>query len=533
MSGQSTREPGLFRREAGGQSRSRESRRADRSELADFVDSISDGFFVLDRNWRLTYANAATAGLAGRAAHEIIGKSIWDVFPDLEAGEFREQLIKASRDRCDVRFEVRYPTNEAWCGVSIYPSHRGLAVYVQDITDRKHAELSKLEALRSTAEGADQGKDEFLAVLSHELRSPLNAVMMWSRLLQNGTLSPEKIEKAVDAITRSVELQVRLIDDLLDISRIRSGKLVLQQKPVDLGAIVTAALALARLAVDQKQLSLKVHMEPAFMRVRGDPVRLQQVIGNLLSNAIKFTPAGGQIQIELRRSNGEAEIAVRDSGCGIAPEALPLIFDRFHQADGSITRKHGGLGLGLTIARHLVERHHGTLDAESAGENQGATFRVRLPLDFAAADPTPRRPPERASRPSRALSGVKILLVDDEPEARDAAEAVLADAGAEVTTVGSAREAVARFEAKRPDVVVTDLAMPEEDGYALLRSIRNLERDAVGRIPVIALTALAGADDRARVIAAGFDAHLSKPLEPKDLVAWVGITLRGSFAFGH
>jgi PAS domain S-box-containing protein len=392
------------------------------------------------------------------------------------------------------------------------------SVFQLEATEREVQQLYGLERqARAEAEQSNRAKDEFLATLSHELRSPLSAALSWAHLLRRGQLDAEKTARGLETIERTTRLQVRLVEDLLDISRIVSGKLTLEHGVVDLRAVVDAAIEAARTAAEARQLDLRVRAPADVLLVGGDAVRLEQVIGNLLGNAIKFTPAGGSITVSLRRDGGDAEITVADTGIGIAPDVLPHVFDRFRQADSSTTRRHGGLGLGLAIVRHLVELHGGAIVAESAGEGQGALMRIRLPLYVAAelgmaAPDVSRRDPVADAAP---LGGMRILAVDDEADILAFLETILTGAGATVATAASAGEALARLDVGRPDVIVSDLAMPDRDGFAFLRTLRA----GGATMPVIALTALASAADRQRAVAAGFDLYLTKPIDPPMLVA--------------
>ncbi len=378
---------------------------------------------------------------------------------------------------------------------------------------------------RADAERSNRAKDEFLATLSHELRSPLSAALSWAHLLRRGQLDAAKTARALETIERTTRLQVRLVEDLLDISRIVSGKLTLERGVVDLGAVVDAAVEAARNAAEARSIALAVTAPPDVLLIDGDAARLEQVIGNLLGNAIKFTAAGGAVTVAWRRDGGHAEVTVRDTGIGIDPEVLPHVFDRFRQADSSTTRRHGGLGLGLAIVRHLVELHGGAIVAESGGKGSGALFRVRLPLHVADALAT-RSDAVRSPRTAEAatpLAGMQVLAVDDESDILVSLETILTAAGATVATASSATAALERVGRGRLDVVVSDLAMPDRDGFALLRALR-----ATGAtMPVIALTALASAADRQRAAAAGFDLYLTKPVDPPKLVAAIARVRRG------
>ena len=375
------------------------------------------------------------------------------------------------------------------------------------------------EAL-TQAERANRAKDEFLATVSHELRTPLSAVLLWTRLMARGSLDEGKKARALDLIERNAKLQAQLVEDLLDVSRIISGKLHLEVRPMDLAAVVEAALDAIRPAADAKAIRMDSSLAPGAEYVAGDPSRLQQVIWNLLSNAIKFTPKGGRVDVDLRRAESHVELTVRDTGEGISAEFLPHIFERFRQADSTSTRAHGGLGLGLGIVRHLVELHGGTVRAESPGRGGGSTFVVSLPLPAVRgpfARPEATAAPELSLDELPALDGVRVLVVDDQPDARAALALILQQRQASVTAVGSVAEAVDVFAHELPDVLLSDIAMPGEDGFSLIRRVRGLPG---GRnVPAAALTAFASRDDRMRVLLAGYQTYLVKPVEPAELVA--------------
>lgn len=393
------------------------------------------------------------------------------------------------------------------------------------ITNARLYELARRE--RERGEEANRAKDEFLATVSHELRTPLNAMLGWTRMLRAGQVPPEKQERALATIERSANAQTQLIEDLLDLSRIISGKLRLDVRPVELGGVIRAALDGVRLAADARGVRLQATLDPNAGPIVGDPDRLQQIVWNLLSNAIKFTERGGQVDVQLRSTDAHVEVAVSDSGIGIAQEFLPHVFERFRQADGSRTRSHGGLGLGLTIVRNLVEQHGGTVDALSAGIGTGATFRVKLPLlamreDALASAPPPPLAAARDERDDRELTqnldGLRILVVDDAPDARELLTAVLEQRNAVVLTAASAAEAIEEIVRHRPDVLVSDIGMPNEDGYSLIARVRALSPEDGARTPAVALTAFARGEDRARALRAGFDMHIPKPVEPNELV---------------
>jgi signal transduction histidine kinase/CheY-like chemotaxis protein len=386
--------------------------------------------------------------------------------------------------------------------------------------------LNAERSARAEVERISLLKDEFLATLSHELRTPLSAILGWSQVLLSRTAENSEMHQGLETITRNARAQSQLIEDLLDMNRIVSGKIRLDVQRVDLLPIIDAVLDSVRPSVEAKAIALRRTIDPGAGVVLGDPNRLQQVVWNLLTNAVKFTPKGGKIDIVLQRVNSHVEISVHDDGCGISAEFLPHLFERFRQADSSSTRKHGGLGLGLSIVKQLVELHGGTVQAESRGLGQGAAFTVKLPLravgDFAGVSrehPTTARHDDPASS-TVSLNGIRVLVVDDEPDARDLLRTVLECAHAEVLTAGSADDALRLVRAERFDVIVSDIGMPGRDGYQFMRDVRALEADG-SSTPAIALTAFARSRDRTQAMLAGFQVHVSKPIEPQELVASV------------
>ncbi len=409
---------------------------------------------------------------------------------------------------------------------AIEERERRRRVEEQQVFLGQHAELLEKIVEERTRElrEANRLKDQFMAMLSHELRSPLGAIRMWASLLRSGKLDAERTARAIEAIERSAITQGQLVEDLLDVSRITAGKLVLDARPIDLAAVAEAAVDAVRTDAEAKQVRLEQVFELGEGRIQGDPARLQQVVWNLLANAVKFSPRGGRVLLRLARADGQAIISVRDEGEGIAAEFLPHIFEPFRQADGTSTRAYGGLGLGLAIVHDVVELHRGTIEVESKGKGQGATFTVKLPLVGApseAARGVARQPalPREEFRPGPSLQGVRVLLVDDDAGARESVTAVLEQSGASVRAVESAAEAVETLEREPPDVLLSDIAMPGLDGYALLGQARARLQGA--QLPAAALTAYAGATDRTRALAAGFQAHLAKPVDPAELVAVV------------
>ena len=388
------------------------------------------------------------------------------------------------------------------------------------LVDAFNEMLQEIERRDEELRAAGRVKDEFLAVLSHELRTPVNAIVGWSRILRereprDGAL----MNRGLDAITRNAELQTQLVADLLDLSQIITGKFSVQFRQVDLRALITAAIDSVRPSAENKNIAINVDVDAPTTTVSGDPDRLQQVIWNLLSNAIKFTDKGGHVDVRLRRVESELEIVVADSGIGIDPGFLPHVFERFRQADSSKTRLHGGLGLGLAIVRHLTEAHGGTVSSYSEGAGRGSTFIVRLPIPATAEVVAPER--RRRACAQVSLADVQVLVVDDEPDARDVVTLTLQGAGAEVVAVGSAVEAIDTVTKNQFHALVADIGMPVHDGYWLIRELRTLATNHRAAIPAIALTAYASAQDRREALAAGYNRHLAKPVDPDELCAAV------------
>ncbi|MBH8565996.1 response regulator [Nostoc sp. CENA67] len=622
-----------------------------KAHLERVVAGIQDQFFVLDRQWRYTFVNDRVAEVVGKPKEELLGRNIWEVFPDIVASEFDTQVHQAIAQQTTVRFEYFYPTWGRWFENRIYPFDDGVSVFVTDISDRKQAEkimreneerfrnmadnapfmvwvtdtngkctfLSKSwydftgqtkdtglefawlnavhpedwnystnvflqaserrepfvveyrllrtdgeyrycmdagspwfgedgqfkgyigsvidiserkaaeaqrdrllqleQTARAEAERANRIKDEFLAVLSHELRSPLNPILGWAKLLQTREFEPTAFKNAIATIERNAKLQAQLIEDLLDVSRILQGKVNLNIASVNLVFVIEAALETVRLAAEAKNIQIKTILDASVEPVLGDSGRLQQVFWNLLSNAVKFTPEKGKIQIHLERIDTQAQIIVSDTGKGISPQFLPHVFEYFCQADSTTTRKFGGLGLGLAIVRHLVELHGGSVWAESPGEQQGATFTVRLPLIHRELATTKDINPDLNTAPTtEILTGIHILVVDDDADTRDFHTFVLEQFGASVTAVASAKDALEAFAQTQPDILLSDIGMPEMDGYMLMHQVKALQTGQSKLIPAIALTAYAGETNIEQAMKAGFQMHLSKPIEPEELV---------------
>jgi PAS domain S-box-containing protein len=398
-----------------------------------------------------------------------------------------------------------------------------------DITERKEAEKVREELLqseqkaRAEAETANRLKDEFLATVSHELRTPLNAMLGWTTLLRSGRLKEKDASRALETIERNARTQAEIIEDLLDVSRIITGKLSLQIKPIEPSLLIKTTIESLQPAAQAKHIHLRQVIEDGASSILGDAARLQQIIWNLMSNAIKFTPQGGEVVIKLRREDEHLAISVSDTGQGIKPEFLPFVFDRFLQADGTTTRSYGGLGLGLAIVRHLVELHGGTVQAESEGEGKGATFTVRFPLTRLFQPKTngrslPLKEHHSANESQSKLNGLKILVVDDEVDSLEMVKTFLESRGANVITAESAFEALDCLKKTIPDVLVSDIGMPETDGFQLIQTVRLLPPERGGNVPAIALTAYARAEDKMRALRSGFQTHVSKPVEIDELL---------------
>jgi PAS domain S-box-containing protein len=619
------------------------------------LESISDGFAVLDGRWRFRYVNDEGVRLIGRPRKDVLGCSIWDVFPDLAGTAFETEARRAATAGRPARHEFPSESLGGWAEVRMYPFSEGIAINFRDIGAQKEAEqrssrlaaivassddaivgkdingvitswnqaaermfgypateaigrhitmiippnryreedavlarirsgqsvdhfetvrvrkdgrlievsitvspirgadgavvgaskiardvgaqrqvereraelLTRTQAARAEAEAANRAKDDFLTTLSHELRTPLNAVYGWAAMLQAGQVDESTRARAIDAIMRNANAQVQLIDDLLDVSRIASGKLRLDPRPLEPRPVIEAAVEAVRPAALAKGIRLDMDLAPKPAAIIGDPNRLQQVVWNLLSNAVKFTPRSGSVRVALRERDSHVEIEVSDSGIGITPDLLPHVFERFRQGDSSSTRLQGGLGLGLTLVKQLVELHGGTVTAESGGVGQGSTFTVLLPLRVAGHPDTPAPPrPWTADGlappfPVSRLHGVRVLAVDDDQDGLALIAAILGQAGATVALGHSAAEGFDIFVAAPPDVLISDVEMPDEDGYSLIRRIRTLEPARGGRVPAIALTAYGRREDRLRSIGAGFSMHVPKPVDPSELLTLV------------
>jgi len=483
------------------------------------------GIIEWDCEFRVTRWSKATENIFGWRSEEVVGLRLGDwefVYPeDAEAVSQLSHRMLAQESQT-VSQNRNYAKDGSivhceWYN-SVLVDEAGNVVsmlsLVLDVSSSVRI-LQQEQVARTEAEKANRLKDEFLAVLSHELRSPLNPILGWSKLLLTRSFDAVKTTQALTIIERNARLQAQLIEDLLDVSRILQGKLTLSFAPINLISVITGALETVQLAAEAKSIQLQTVLH-SIGQISGDSARLQQIVWNLLSNAIKFTPSGGQVQVRLEQVGTDAQIQVVDNGKGISAEFLPYVFEHFRQADSATTRKFGGLGLGLAIVKQLVELHGGTIQVDSLGEGQGATFTARLPLlnNHCNSDDCPSLPLVAESSP---LSGLKILVVDDETDSRDFVTFVLEEAGAMVTTVSSATAALSVY-GSLFNILVSDIGMPEMDGYMLMQELRQRSSEQNGQIPAIALTAYAGEYDQEQALAAGFQMHLSKPVEPANLI---------------
>jgi PAS domain S-box-containing protein len=508
------------------------------------VENVRDyAIFMIDVAGRVTSWNSGAQQLLGYTAQEALGQPAARFFEDQGDTLAREMEDARSTGRATSSgLRVRKNGSRLFVEGVLTAVHDdqghliGYAKLMKDITDKRRIEaereqlLQSERAARSEAERSGRMKDEFLATLGHELRTPLNAMLGWAQVLRRTHALNGELAEGIDIIERNARAQAQIIADLLDMSGIISGKVRLEMQVVDLASVLESAVNAVRPAAQAKSIRLEVRRDGGAANVRGDPNRLQQVFWNLLTNAVKFTPKEGEVSVTLAHVNSHLEIRVSDTGEGIDLGFLPHVFDRFRQADASTTRRHGGLGLGLSIVRQLVELHGGDVSALSEGAGKGSTFRVVLPLAmstaFAPAAETAHlhRAPAPAAQisvaPTTRLQGVKVLVVDDEADARSLIERLLHDCEATVTTAASAKEALEVLARERPDVLISDIGMPKEDGYSLMRRVRRLEGET-GRLPAIALTAYARAEDRLKAIEAGYQLHLEKPVEASTLISMV------------
>jgi PAS domain S-box-containing protein len=507
-------------------------------ELSDFLESSLEGLHKVGPDGTILWANRAQLNLLGYRPEEYIGQPVSKFHVKCPALEpmLAKLLSGQPLYECPAQLRARdgsikqvliHSTGYFEDGGFLYSR-----CFTRDVTALKEAEQRQQQmieaerAARAEAERVSRMKDEFLATLSHELRTPLNAIVGWAHLIQESAASPEVVSEGISVIDRNVRAQAQLIQDLLDMSRIISGKVRIDTTPTDLAPVLEAALAAVRPAAEAKRIGLRHALDPLAGLVRADSGRIQQVAWNLLANAVKFTPPGGTIELRLARDGSQLEITVSDTGEGISPQFLPHVFERFRQADASTTRRHGGLGIGLSLVKHLVELHGGTVEARSPGPGRGASFIVSLPAI------APRQDRHLASAPAGSaaadavafnrstidLTGITALVVDDEADTRELIGRLLREHDAQVFTAASADQGIELLNAQRPHVLVSDIGMPGKDGYQLIREIRSQARPGLGQTPAIALTAFARSEDQAHALLAGFQVHLTKPIEPRELL---------------
>lgn len=502
------------------------------AEIEAIYQSAPIGLNFLDTDLRFVRINQRLAEMNGLPVEAHLGRTVREVLPDLAdtAEPLLRQILVTGEPLLNVEVVGETPAQlgvqrtwvESFLPLKDGDRIIGISIVCEEITQRKQAEiereqwLKREQSARAAAEQANRVKDEFLAVLSHELRSPLNPILGWAKLLQGRELGQAKSRQALETIERNAKLLVQLIDDLLDMARIMQGKLVLNLAPVSLSDVIEAAVETVGFAAESKFIHLEVLLIPDPQPIEGDAMRLQQVIWNLLANAVKFTPEGGRVVVRLEQSNTHAQIQIEDTGKGISPQFLPHIFERFQQQDNSTARQFGGLGLGLAISRQLVELHGGTIAVASLGEGQGATFTVQLPLMLFSSQVIS---PVTLAPPAASLNGFRVLIVDDEPDSLELIKAVLEQEGAIATTVTSAQQALQVLTQVQFDVLVSDIGMPKMDGYKFLSQVRRLSVNQERMIPAIALTAYVGELNQQQALEAGYQIHLSKPMEPDILTA--------------
>jgi PAS domain S-box-containing protein len=501
-----------------------------------FVETVADyAIFTVDTDNRISTWNTGAERLLGWCESEAIGRAADVVFtPEDRAAGAPEQEFQTAAEKgaaADERIHIRKDGSRFWASGTLMAirdgngTNRGFAKIMRDNTERRRAQedleraLCESEAHRAAAENANRAKDEFISTVSHELRTPLNNIRLWTRMVSSGKLAPEDLAEAIRVIERAAVAQQQLIDDLLDVSRVESGKLRLAVRPVCLIDVIRAAATAVQPMLESRDVRIEQSLSDEIGVVNADPERIEQVVWNLLANAIKFTPDGGSIRITARRAdNNDVEIRVVDTGVGITSDFLPHVFERFRQAEGVTTRTHGGLGLGLAIVRQLVELHGGTIRAASDGTGRGAVFTVSLPLG--RLQQLDGEPAEAVPGRTGTLQGVTILLVEDDPDAREAMRRLLELDGAMVRAASDAAEAREAYLADTPDLLVCDIGLPSEDGLSLIRWLRRIEHDwNRKRVPALAVTAFARVDDERAALAAGFDKHVPKPVDEETLVA--------------
>ncbi len=519
------------------------------------LDQIPLGNCVLRADYAVLFWNSCLEEWTKIPRQDILGRSITEFFshfgqptyvhrfqqifqggvPTIFSSQFHKHLIPAPLPQGGNRIQhttvtaISAPEGDEFYALLSIQDVTDLTTQAQGyrkMRDQAIAESEERLCAQEQAEAANRVKDEFLAVVSHELRTPLNPILGWAKLLQSGKVKPAAVKNALATIERNAQLQAQLIDDLLDVSRILSGKLHLDWQPINLSFVVHAALETVHLTAEAKSLSIQLHIEEPIAAIKGDPTRLQQVVWNLLSNAVKFTPTNGRIEIYLDTTGVEVQLRIRDTGKGIPSDFIPYVFDSFRQADSTTTRALGGLGLGLAITRHLVELHGGTLMVASPGENQGSTFTLRLPIPKEAYSEVVVASVTSVDSDTLTLEGIHVLVVDDDTDTRTFLAFLLQGYGAEVTLVASAVDAIVALKHIYPDVLLSDLGMPDVDGYMLIEQVRVLP--GFEHLPAIALTAYAAETTQQQVLAAGFQKHIAKPADPKTLVVAIAKQVFGS-----
>ncbi|MDP9043722.1 MAG: response regulator [Pseudomonadota bacterium] len=513
--------------------RTQELTRADQ-KLQSIMASITDGLLTLDSDWRFTYCNEQGARLLGMRSEDLVGKNIWALFPALRESKFFEGVHRAVQTRHTVSFEEGHPVDpeRRWLECHCYPSDDGVSVYFHEITERRQAEalreqlLAAEQAARTEGERVARAKDNFLTTLSHELRTPLAAILGWAAVLKRPNTTEDILRRGLNAITENAKVQTKLVSELLDTSRIVSGKLRIELELLDLNTVATAAAETVRPLAQAKGVLIELALTEHPATMMGDSGRLAQIALNLLSNAVKFTPPNGVVTLATRVDRSHLDLIVSDTGAGIDPDFLPHLFDRFTQADGSAARAHGGLGLGLSIVKDLVELHAGKVHVESRGAGLGSTFQVSFRAaqgqdgkDAEASDDTARQHAE--------INGIRVLIVDDHDDVLEVQERLLGECGALVRTAHSGDEALRMLEEEAFDVLLSDLGMPGMDGYQLIEAVRACADPRVARMPAAAITAFVRAEDRKRALEAGFQVFLQKPISPTALAHAVESLARG------